>query len=70
MLHRAKLSTTDDLRVLAQQCFPRMCTSNKPQNLKPVKVEQGEAENVPEAYLACTSDQDFHKRRQEKPKKS
>jgi hypothetical protein len=63
VLHRAKLSTTDDLRFLAQQRFPRMCTGIKPQNLKPVKVEEGEAENVPEAYLACTSDQDVHKRR-------
>jgi len=36
-----------------------MCTGLKPQNLTPIKTEQGEAENVTETHLACASDQDF-----------
>jgi hypothetical protein len=36
-----------------------MCTSIKPQNLTPIKAEQGEAENVTETHIACASDQNF-----------
>ncbi len=51
--------SSQQLRILAQQCFPRMCTSIKPQNLTPIKAEQGEAENVTETHITCASDQDF-----------
>jgi hypothetical protein len=45
-----------------------MCTSIKPQNLTPIKAEQGEAENVTETHLACASDQDFPQKEARKAK--